>query len=160
PPPARTILRAPIATFWRPDEWGQIVTGTGVPSDRLRAPHMHTTWRPEEFRALSGGPKLDKLQSGSDTPPRAKIQAAAYFSDARYSTTSRNSTGAIVAACPSGMLLCFSVCRWSMSDTFTVFFSLPSKITTCSGVSLMTSPITDLPSRVSIRVDRYFLSTS
>src|SRR5262249_58896887 len=29
---------------------------------------MHTEWRPEEFRALSEGPKLDKPHSGSNTP--------------------------------------------------------------------------------------------
>src|SRR5262249_24934536 len=69
-PSGRPILRPPIATFWCPAEWAQVLTGTGGPSGRLRPPHMHTEWRPEEFRALSGGQELDNGRKGSDTPAR------------------------------------------------------------------------------------------
>src|SRR5262249_5331443 len=31
---------------------------------------MRTTWRPEEFRTFSRGPRLDRPQFGSDTPRR------------------------------------------------------------------------------------------
>src|SRR5262245_51691459 len=63
------FLRPPTATFSRPGQSHLSAYGGPRPSGRLRPPHMHTMWRPEEFWTLLGGPKLDKWQFGSDTPP-------------------------------------------------------------------------------------------
>src|SRR5262245_43575979 len=89
-----SFLRPPIATFWRPDEWAQVLTRIGCSSGRLRSPHMHTEWRPEEFRALSGSAKLDKRQFGSNTPPlgRARTVESRHAIDSRR-TTRKTPTG-------------------------------------------------------------------
>ena len=71
-----------------------------------------------------------------------------------------NSDGATVAAAPSGIELCWSVLRCSISSLAILRVSLPSKISTPWSVSETSKPVTTEPSSVTIAVDRYFSATS
>src|SRR5690348_15055240 len=83
-----------------------------------------------------------------------------YLRVVRYSTTSRNSDGAIVLARFSGMLLCLVSAIWSMSSVRMVSCLPPAmRRVTESFVFEVMKPTSTLPSLVMIVVVMYFGST-
>jgi hypothetical protein len=73
-----------------------------------------------------------------------RFECLTYFKLFKYSITSRSSGGEIVAARPSGMLLCLSCTFSSIVSRGIVRFSLPSKMTRSSSLSLTSSPVKTL----------------